>query len=264
MRETERVALAVCRAVNETDAGKQAQALYHHLFGRRFVHAVVRSRLRVEGLDAVAALRPDRGVLLCSNHRTFFDQFVLMAAIYRAASWPRRVYFPVRSNYFYETWSGLAINGLIGGFAMYPPIFRDPSRTEDNKETLQRLTEIIAAPGSLVGMHPEGTRGKGPDPYELLPAQPGVGQIIMKARPIVVPAFMRGMSNSFAREVGGNFVPVLRHRREPIIAVFGPPVDFGSLLDGKPRPAQYKRVADRVLAAIGRLGEREREIRSAG
>ena len=257
----ERVAMAVCRAVNETEPGKRAQRLYHQLVGRRFVYSVVEPRLLVEGLDAVAALKPDRGVLLCSNHRTFFDQFVLMAILYRAARWPRRVYFPVRSNYFYDSWSGLAVNGLIGGFAMYPPIFRDLGRAEDNRDAVARLAELIAEPGALVGMHPEGTRGKGPDPYALLPAQPGIGQIILRSRPIVLPAFINGLSNDFTREVGARLLP-RRIAGERIIAVFGEPLDLGPLLEGKPRPAQYKRVADRVLEAIAALGERERALRA--
>jgi 1-acyl-sn-glycerol-3-phosphate acyltransferase len=262
MTRKERLALAVCRAVNETLAGKQAQSIYHHLVGRRFVYGVTRRRLQIEGLAEAAALSPDRGVLLCANHRSFFDQFVLMAALYRAATWPRRVYFPVRSNYFYETWGGLAVNGIIGGFAMYPPIYRDAARTEENKVTLASLTELLSRPGSLVGMHPEGTRGKGSDPYELLPAQPGIGQVIMRARPIVLPVFMNGLSNDFAAEVAAGVLPRLV-RRPPIIIVFGPPVDFGGLLDARPRPALYKRVADHVLASIARLGERERQLRLA-
>mgnify|MGYP001480307136 CR=1 FL=1 len=36
-------------------------------------------------------------------------------------------------------------------------------------------------PGTVVGLHPEGTRGKGPDPYTFLPAQPGVGKLALVA-----------------------------------------------------------------------------------
>jgi 1-acyl-sn-glycerol-3-phosphate acyltransferase len=261
MTPKERLSRAVCRAVNETLPGKRAQSFYHQLVGRRLVLGLTGRRLRVEGLEAAAALRPERGVLLCSNHRTFFDQFVIMAVLYRAARWPREVTFPVRSSYFHETLGGLALNGLIGGFAMYPPIHRDARRAEENKAALAALADVLARPGALVGMHPEGTRGKGPDPYDLLPAQPGTGQLIMRARPLVLPVFMNGMSNDFTREVAANFAPRLV-RRPPVIIVFGPPVDFGGLLEARPRPAQYKRVADHVRAAIARLGERERELRA--
>ena len=36
----------------------------------------------------------------------------------------------------------------------------------------------------------------------------------------------------------------------------------GALAEGRPRPAQYKRVADHILAEIGKLGEQERAIRA--
>ena len=65
------------------------------------------------------------------------------------------------------------------------------------------------------------------------------------------------MSNDFGYEVTSRF----RRGTPPIIIIFGEPVDFGTLLDGTPRPAQYKRVADRVRAEIIRLGERERNLR---
>jgi 1-acyl-sn-glycerol-3-phosphate acyltransferase len=258
--QADKVALAVCQFVNERPAAKRAQTLYHRAIGNPFVRACIARRLRIDGLDRVVALRPDRGVLLCANHRSFFDQYVLMSILYSQADWPRRVYFPVRANYFYEKWSGLLVNGLIGGFVMYPPIYRDPARAADNKESIERLAEALAEPGTIVGMHPEGTRGKGPDPYRLLPAQPGVGQVIMRARPIVLPAFIHGMGNDVAQEIVDNY---RRPTERPIHVVFGEPLELGALLEATPRPAQYKRVADRVLAAIAALGERERELRGA-
>ena len=257
----EDVALAVCRFVNEKPAAKRAQTLYHRTLGNRFVQACIGRRLRIDpvGLERVVNLHPDRGVLLCANHRSFFDQYALMSILYSEARWPERVYFPVRSNYFYEEWSGLLVNGLIGGFVMYPPIYRDAARSSENKLSIEKLAEVLDHPGTIVGMHPEGTRGKGPDPYQLLPAQPGIGQIIMRSRPIVLPAFINGIGNDMKQEVVDNYK---RPPARPINVVFGDPVELGALLDGTPRPAQYKRVADRVLAAIAALGERERQLRA--
>ena len=47
----------------------------------------------------------------------------------------------------------------------------------------------------------------------------------------------------------------------PIFVCFGAPMDLGDLLAGRPRPAQYKRVIDRVMDAIRALGQRERMLR---
>ncbi|HKA89077.1 MAG TPA: lysophospholipid acyltransferase family protein [Haliangiales bacterium] len=253
----ERTVLAVCRFANENGAAKAAQRAYQRYVGGPFVRTVVERRLHMEGLDEARALSPPAGVLLCANHRTFFDQFIIAAALETNVAWMRRLYFPVRSNYFYETWGGFVVNAVVGGLVMYPPIFRDAKKSDWNKAALEEIAAFLGQKGAVVGMHPEGTRGKGPDPYELLPAQPGVGQIIMRARPTVLPVWINGLSNSFGHEIASRF----RAGGDPIIIVIGKPVDFGTLLDGTPRPAQYKRVADHLRAEIARLGERERNLR---
>jgi 1-acyl-sn-glycerol-3-phosphate acyltransferase len=110
-------------------------------------------------------------------------------------------------------------------------------------------------------MHPEGTRGKGPDPYTFLPAQPGVGKLALVARPVVVPAFIHGLGNNILQDIGWNFGKDAR-KSHAVIAVFGPPVDYSDLAAEKPRPTLYKKCADRFMAQIKTLSVREREIRA--
>lgn len=258
----ERTALALCTYINTNPNAKAMQTAFHRQVGTRWIRAAIGHRLRFSGLEHVVGLNPDRGVLLCANHRSFFDQYVLMTVLYEHAGWPRRCYFPVRANFFYEEWGGIVVNGVIGGFAMWPPIFRqrDSAHADLNKQALDEICEFIREPGTIVGMHPEGTRGKGPDPYALLHAQPGVGTVVMRARPIVLPVFINGLGNELLRELTSRFDAQSPSER-PINCVFGAPVDFGELLEGKPRPAQYKRVADRILEAIRALGHIERGLR---
>jgi 1-acyl-sn-glycerol-3-phosphate acyltransferase len=259
----ERTALALCTYINTNRSAKAVQTAFHRQFGTRWIQAAIGHRLRFTGLEHAANLRPDRGVLLCANHRSFFDQYVLMSVLYEHAEWPRRCYFPVRANFFYEAWSGIVVNGFIGGFAMWPPIFRqrDSAHAALNKRALDEINDFISEPGTIVGMHPEGTRGKGPDPYELLAAQPGVGQVVMRSKPIVLPVFINGLGNDLLRELTSRWDERAPEER-PIHCVFGAPVDFGGLLEGTPRPAQYKRVADRILGTIRSLSEIERGLRT--
>lgn len=256
----EKTALAITRLVNETAAGKLLQTLFLKTVSQGWVAPSIKNLLHVDGEEHLHELRPDRGILLCANHRSFFDQYVIMSVMVQRTALVKKMYFPVRSNFFYETWSGVAVNALIGGMAMYPPIFRDPAKADLNRKALDQVIALLAEPGVIVGMHPEGTRGKGPDPYDLLPAQPGVGQVIMKAQPIVLPVFVNGLGNDIVRQVTSNFRGGGKNGT-PIFVCFGPPLDLSDLLAGRPRPAQYKRVADRVMAAIRGLGERERALR---
>jgi 1-acyl-sn-glycerol-3-phosphate acyltransferase len=261
LTRVERVALSLFRFLNEDPRAKEATMAMHRQFGRRWVGQSIKNLLHVEGIDKAVKLRPEKGVLLCSNHRSFFDQYVLSCVLIDKAPWMERIYFPVRSNFFYETLSGMLVNLVIGGGAMYPPIFRDASRADLNKQALQKAIELLQRPGNMVGVHPEGTRGKGPDPYQLLPAQPGAGQIALLAKTTILPCFINGLSNDFFGQILSNFRTGER-RGEPIIVVFGDPVDLGELAEGRPRPAQYKRVSDRIVEAIRSLGEQERHIRA--
>ncbi|MBI4511900.1 MAG: 1-acyl-sn-glycerol-3-phosphate acyltransferase [Deltaproteobacteria bacterium] len=257
----ERTALDLGRFINERETPKALQRLYHQGFGKRWLHFCVKNLLHVEGLEIAKRLAPGRGVLMCANHRSFFDQYLLSLILVRETDWARDLYFPVRSNFFYESLTGVAVNLLVGGGVMYPPIFRDPAKSELNRTALDKVTEFLKSPGSVVGIHPEGTRGKGSDPYKLLPAQPGVGKVAMHARPTILPVWINGLSNSFAGQVMTNFKrPITTDQR--IVIVFGDPVDLGPLGDERPRPAVYKRVADHILSHIARLGERERQLRA--
>ncbi|MCA9679127.1 MAG: 1-acyl-sn-glycerol-3-phosphate acyltransferase [Myxococcales bacterium] len=257
----EEFALRVGKLTNEVPTMKVMQGRFLRWISFSWVRASLIRRTFVEGLQAVADLHPDRGVLLGSNHRSFFDQYAMLLSMYvGGASWAKRLYFPVRSNFFYEKPLGMLVNYAVGGGVMYPPVFRQAERSKQNKETLDKLVRFLAEPGTVVGVHPEGTRGKGPDPYEMLPAQPGIGQMALVGKPIVIPAFVNGLSNDIVKDIRANFKHGIRHER-PCIIVFGEPLDYSEYLAQKPRPALYKKTADLFRARILELGERERELR---
>jgi len=263
LSRAERLSLAVTRFVNERPRAKHAQHLFLSRFNQSWVRYAIGRRIYVDNVEWLLDRPSDRGVLLCMNHRSYFDAYITMFSLYElGAMWADKIYFPVRSNFFYEHPVGFAVNLMIGGGALYPPIFRDASKAELNRDALERMVRFLGEPGALVGMHPEGTRGKGPDPYELLPAQPGVGQVVLQARPLVVPAFVNGLSNSYVQDITDTYRKGIRRER-PIIIAFGEPVDYADLAQQKPRAALYKRTADRIREAILRCGDREREIRAA-
>jgi 1-acyl-sn-glycerol-3-phosphate acyltransferase len=259
----EKLALALGRFTNERALPKRFSQWWLTRPTLEWVKYTIGPRFHVDadGVDKLMESHPDRGVILVSNHRSFFDMYAIMLAnFWRGTGWVERIFFPVRSNFFYEQPLGVLINMAIGGGSMYPPVFRDPAKAPLNQVAVDTVTQFLHEPGVIVGMHPEGTRNKGDDAYDMLPAQPGVGQMILSAKPIVVPVFINGLSNDF---VGECVASVKGQRRErPIVMVIGDPLDYSAFTQSKPRAALYKKTADLCTDAIKALMPREKELRA--
>jgi hypothetical protein len=77
----------------------------------------------------------------------------------------------------------------------------------------------------------------------------------------VIPAFVHGLSNSPIEDLRANFARDARGARA-VILVFGAPIDYSDLCAEKPRPTLYKKCADRFMVEVGKLSQRERELRA--
>ena len=191
------------------------------------------------------------------NHRSFFDLY-LVTTLLVLEGMPHRMLFPVRSNFFYDRPLGFAVNGAMSFFAMYPPIFRERQRAALNLAGIDEVAWLARRGGAFIGMHPEGTRNKGGDPYDFLPAQSGVGRIIRQADVEVIPVFINGLVNDVVEQVTSN----VKKNGVPIVVQFGKPIDFGGLTEETPSPRLYKRIADRSIDAIRELSLEEKAIRA--
>ena len=216
-----------------------------------------RNMMQPVGLEWLAGLRYDDGILLVSNHRSFFDLYMLMLLLHRHTPLRQPVLCPVRADFFYQHLSGVLVNLLIGGGRMFPPFFREPQKADFNKWALERVVAELHKGRVLVGFHPEGTRNKNADPYTPLPAQPGVGKLVMERWPIVVPAFIHGLSNDIVADLRGNFTGNKR-----VVAVFGEPMDLSPFKKLGNRLSSHKRIADALLKRIYQLGDEERAYRA--
>ncbi|HWO13887.1 MAG TPA: lysophospholipid acyltransferase family protein [Polyangiaceae bacterium] len=226
-----------------------------------WITQATRNLHRVHYIERLAPLLPNKSFILVSNHRSFFDLYVLTATLLRWGM-RQRIVFPVRSNFFYDTPAGFAVNGVMSFFAMYPPLFRDKRRAQLNALGLSELAGLLLAGQTLVGIHPEGRRNPGTDPYELLPAKSGVGRLIHAARGVpVVPVFTNGLlPNDLPRQITSNFDGT----GVPIHSVFGAPIDFGALLAEPPSQRLFGRIAEACLVAVRQLGEEEKRLRALG
>jgi len=272
----ERWQIRFVRRTFESAAIDRVIRVFQRNFSAEWIHRATRNLTHVHGLERLPRLDRDESTILISNHRSFFDLYAVSAVLLKRGL-GQRLMFPVRAQFFYDTLFGLAVNGAMSIFAMYPPVFRDRlegskcrratctpadrDRVALNRASVDEVIRLLGEGGAFVGLHPEGKRSQSDDPYTLLPARPGVGRIIQatKGRATVVPVFVNGLGNDIVRQVESNF----RGGGTPVTIVFGEPIAFGDLLDGPPSTELHQRISEHALDAVRALGAEERAIRAS-
>jgi 1-acyl-sn-glycerol-3-phosphate acyltransferase len=228
--------------------------------GSTWIEVCIRRVRHVIGGERIASVTDntrDESFIIVANHRSFFDLYVVTGyLVFRGLT--QRIVFPVRSKFFYDKPLGFVVNGVMSFFAMYPPIFRERERAPLNVAALDEVVRLLKRGGTVVGLHPEGQRNKTDDPYALLPAQSGVGRIVHDARVPVVPVFINGLHNDLPRQLAGN----LSGTSDPVVLAFGAPIDFGDMLDEPASPRLFKRISEKCMAEVAKLGEEEKAYRA--
>lgn len=210
-------------------------------------------RLHVHGIKYIDRYGPQDRLILVANHRSFFDFFQVMSITFGRTRLGRRVFFPVRSTFFYDHPLGAPVNLLMSGMSMFPPILRRRSALPFNEWALDRCVAELQVPGTVVGIHPEGTRNKNDDPYRLLRASRGVGRIALQSLDTpVIPIFVIGAGNDLLEEIRRN---LFEPERYPLDVVFGPPIRFDDLAETADNPRTWKKAAARCVTAIEALGQ---------
>ena len=250
--------IAFVRNTFEPGPMDRAVRLAQRYIGSNWIEHCTRNIRHVNGLERLPKWDPKKSYIVVANHRSFFDLYAVTGYLVNR-NMPHRLLFPVRSQFFYDKPLGLAVNGLMSFFAMYPPVFRERSRAALNLASLDETTRLLKRGGMFVGLHPEGQRNKGDDPYALLPAQGGIGRVIQSSGVDVLPVFVNGLGNDLPKQLAGNFT----RKGTPIIVNFGAPIDFGDMLTQAPSPRLHKKISEHALDEIRRLGEEEREIRAS-
>ena len=229
--------------------------LWQRWFLIPFVAMFVSRRLEFRGLERVPR-DPQARILLVANHRTFFDLFVLGFILWNRAGMKQRLNFPVRATFFYEGPLGLLTCMSMSGGSMFPPFFRAAEKKVFNKYSLGVLIDMLKQPGQLIGFHPEGKRNKGDDPYALFPARQCAGELALTAHPMVVPAFITGLSNSVWKEFKAGLFG-----GQKVVAVFGEPIELPKF-EGETRLTHHKRLADVFNEKILELAVEEKVLRA--
>lgn len=254
LRGFEKLAVPLLEQINSRPAAKSAIQRTLNEFNARWIMAAMRPVLQVYNPEQVTGLHAPRGLILVANHLSFFDMYVAASWMQRNTELVRRVYFPVRANYFYERPDGMLINLAISGGSMWPPVFRDSDRRDLNEAGMVQLRQTLGE-GAIIGFHPEGQRNKSMDPWTLAPHRPGVGRLTLDVHPdvAILPFFIIGLSNRFDREVRRGYLPA-GQRGTPVRLHFGEPCLAGDLQPLGDAARITNTLMDRVasLAAVDR------------
>jgi 1-acyl-sn-glycerol-3-phosphate acyltransferase len=118
---------------------------------------------------------------------------------------------------------------------------------------MRRLIQLCTyGRGHIIGFHPEGKRNLEGGPYDMLPAQPGIGKVIYAARPQVIPVFIAGLGNDLPKQILGNW-----KSGEKVRIRFGEPIDLEVFYERADRLRTHKEIADHLMQKIADLGRED-------
>ncbi|MGI8555748.1 MAG: lysophospholipid acyltransferase family protein [Pyrinomonadaceae bacterium] len=256
LNTTERIGFKLTRRMNQ-GAWKRLWTFCQRHIGSLWIKICTYNLMNVFGLENIAQTASEKPLLLVANHRSFFDMYTVSSVLFRRTTRPIKLYFPVRAKFFYDSPVGWFVNFVMGWFSMYPPFFREDrevKKREFDKFSLQELIRIAShGDGHIIGFHPEGKRNFSDNPYDFLPAQPGVGKVIYAAQPQVIPVFIAGLGNDLPKQILGNWTG-----GEKVRIWFGEPLDFAEFYKKSDRLRTHKEIADYLMLKIGELAEKDR------
>ncbi len=227
--------------------------------GSLWIYLATNNLMNVFGIENVEKTDISRPVILVANHRSFFDMYTVSSVMFRRTNRPMKLFFPVRAKFFYDNPIGWFVNLIAGWWSMYPPFFReqgDAAKRRFDKFSVQELVRLASTGyAHIIGFHPEGKRNLSEDPYALLPAQPGIGKIILNAEPQVLPVFIAGLGNHLPKQIRGNW-----GGGEKVRIWFGEVIDLTTFYGKRDSLRTHKEIADHLMTKISELAEKDREF----
>ncbi len=257
LNTTEKIGYKLADRMNR-GAWKILWTFFQRHIGSLWIKICTYNLMNVFGIENVENSNVEMPLLLAANHRSFFDMYTVSSVLFRQTIRPMSLYFPVRAKFFYTNPLGWSVNLIMGWFSMFPPFFREAKeagKREFDKFSLRKLIQIASVGhGTIIGFHPEGKRNLNDNPYELLPAQPGIGKVIYAAKPQVIPVFITGLGNDLPKQILGNWTG-----GEKVRIWFGAPIDFTEFYEKSDRLRTHKEISDYLMTKISELGELDRE-----
>jgi len=181
-----------------------------------------------------------QGCFLLCNHTSMGEAPMLAAHFF---PW-RAMWFPAKAE-FYKNW-------FVGlGFMMITACHAFPVRRGERDVAAIRLIDTLLKKGDNVLLFPEGTRSKD---GQLGRGKKGVGMIVHKARPKVVPVYATGFEEIFPpgqlRVCGG----------KKAVIMFGEALDLEDCYDQDLSSPVAQGIVDRVMEGIASLKAEHEDI----
>ncbi len=167
------------------------------------------------------------GVIIASNHASYFDIPFLACGIARRAD------FVAKSELFNNRIFGWILKRL-GTF----PVKRGSMDRWAISETIRRLGE-----GRLIVIYPEGARSKD---GRLADPKRGIGMVVALSGARVIPSFIMGTDTVLPRGAR-------RIRLNPVRLYLGSPLDFSCLINVTKGKELYAEISEKIMMGIGDL-----------
>ena len=226
--------------------------------GSLWIYIATYNLMNVFGIEHIENSDATRPLILVANHRSFFDMYTVSSVMFRRTTRPITLFFLVRAKFFYDNPIGWLVNLVMGWWSMYPPFFREEGEGEKRRFDKFSVRELIRIStegrGHIIGFHPEGKRNLSDDEYSFLPAQPGIGKVILNAEPQVIPVFIAGLGNDLPKQILGNWTG-----GEKVRIWFGEQIDLSAFYGKRDSLRVQKQIADHLMEKIGDLAVKDKE-----
>lgn len=147
----------------------------------KFIFGPIFRKIWIEKVEGLENIPSDGGVIIASNHESYFD-FLLIPAICK-----RRIYYLAAEKFFHHPfWSIL--------MRLTSQIYVDRGK-EDKAEVYEKAIQILKR-GRVLGIFPEGTRSSD---GKLQKAYPGVAKIALLAKVPIIPVGIVGTYEILSR-----------------------------------------------------------------
>jgi len=182
------------------------------------------SQLKIKGVENIPK---EGGVIITSNHRSYFDIFTICAAM------PRDVRWVVKNTLMHYPILGFVLRNIRA-------VGLDRGNPRDAVKALMQTAKELQS-GDVIAMFPEGTRST---TEEMLPFKSGAFALALKAGVPVVPVAIEGSEKVLAAK------KLIMNCCKQVNITFLEPIDPKQF--GKDRQLMSDEISKRILTHINR------------